>query len=110
MAETSGCKTAQRLPHTYNPTQMENHYGYVPLAHAAELKEAYAVADPHTWQFMRKAGPAQTDVEAYGGVEDTLFSPAQKAELVALGGGWFANAAAFLAWRYQHGEVVELPR
>jgi hypothetical protein len=34
----------------------------------------------------------------YGGVEENEFSQAQKAELISLGGGWFATAEEFNLW------------
>lgn len=71
-------------------------YGYIPLAAAGHLKQTYSLADPTTWVFERdEGGPAPVP---YGGVEEVAFSPAQQAELLALGGGWFPSAAAFQAW------------
>lgn len=73
-------------------------YGYVPLPRAHELREPYSIASPSTWTFTRQQSANPTDVQHFGGVEDHNFTPAQCAELTALGGGYFPSAQAFTAW------------
>lgn len=81
---------------------MSNCYGYVPYGAAALLAETYSVASPATWEFERVEANGETHV--YGGVEDTVFSEAQKAELIVLGGAWFPSEAAFTAWLNQYAQ------
>jgi hypothetical protein len=77
-------------------------YGYVPIHRADQLQQTYTVATPTTWPFSRQMSASPTDLQHFGGVEvEGEFTPLQKAEIEALGGGWFHNAAAFSAWRYQ---------
>ena len=66
-------------------------YGYIPIENASQLKQSYLIANATDWQF-EKAG------KRYGGVEESEFSQAQKAELVGLGGGWFATREEFGQW------------
>jgi hypothetical protein len=66
-------------------------YGYIPIENANRLKESYTIATPATWRFERGE-------ELFGGVEESVFSDAQKAELEALGGGWFEYACDFIDW------------
>jgi hypothetical protein len=68
-------------------------YGYIPLEKASRLKEAYTIATPQTWTFERNG-------QMFGGVEESEFSEVQKAELEALGGGWFEYADDFSDWLY----------
>jgi hypothetical protein len=70
---------------------MSNQYGYIPIAKAADLRQNYSIATPTTWTFEKST-------IVYGGVEESAFTQAQKDELVALGGAWFATAANFLTW------------
>ena len=79
-----------------------SHYGYVPLAQAPLLVQPYALATPATWTFTRQMSADPLDLAPFGGVEDLAFTPAQRDELVALGGGWFASAEAFTLWLHQH--------
>ncbi len=78
-------------------------YGYVPLANAPGLTQPYAIATPATWTFARQMSADPADRAPFGGVEDEAFTPAQCAELEALGGGHFASAEGFSAWLHQHG-------
>lgn len=66
-------------------------YGYIPIANANKLKESYTIATPATWQFTKGE-------ELYGGVEEIVFTEAQKNELEELGGGWFEGKEGFLEW------------
>jgi hypothetical protein len=66
-------------------------YGYIPIENVALLQLPYSITGPADWQFERNG-------LLYGGVEETEFSQAQKAELIALGGGWFATGGEFSLW------------
>jgi hypothetical protein len=68
-----------------------NQYGYIPSNKVHLLQEEYSIANPTTWQF-------QKEEITYGGVEENEFSHAQKDEIIALGGQWFATAQDFLTW------------
>lgn len=68
-----------------------NQYGYVPIDKVSELKQTYSIADPTTWTFEKNG-------QMFGGVEEVVFTDAQKTELIAYGGSWFSNSAEFLNW------------
>ena len=67
-------------------------YGYIPIENVSQLQQSYSIASPINWQF-EKAG------KKYAGVEDIAFTQAQKAELIGLGGGWFATGQEFGQWQ-----------
>jgi hypothetical protein len=68
-----------------------SYYGAIPIEKTYLLVQNYSIANPLTWQF-EKAN------KLYGGVEDNIFSEAQKQEIQNLDGVWFASAAEFLEW------------
>ena len=66
-------------------------YAYIPVEKITQLKQPYSIAKATDWQFERMG-------KKYGGVEDTEFSPAQKAEIISLEGNWFATGEEFGEW------------
>jgi hypothetical protein len=81
---------------------MNGSYGYVPAGRASQLQQQYTVASPPTWTFLRQMSADPADRSAFGGVEvEGSFSEEQKAELIALGGGWFDSAHGFTQWLNQ---------
>jgi hypothetical protein len=56
-----------------------------------QVQQFYSIASPSTWTFEK-------DGQSYGGFEEFIFSPAQKNEIISLGGQWFESAQAFQDW------------
>ena len=66
-------------------------YAVIPIGRVSELQETYDLANPETWKVTK-------GTTEYGGLEDNIFTNAQKTEITALGGQWFADAEAVSKW------------
>lgn len=66
-------------------------YAIIPIGRVSEIQETYALATPETWKVTK-------GTTEWGGLEDNIFTDAQKAEIIALGGQWFEDAQAVSKW------------
>lgn len=66
-------------------------YAYIPNSQLGQVQQSYSIVHPENWSFVR--GGVQ-----YNGAEEHIFTPDQKAEIIALGGQWFSSAQEFTLW------------
>lgn len=67
-------------------------YGYIPINQIGNSTIHYSIVGPNDgWQFEKQG-------QVYAGLEEIIFTQAQKEEIENLGGEWFENSSSFVAW------------